>query len=141
MTEVDFFIILSDILVEIVGGIMFFGKIKGTDDEWGFDVFASLFTTYKEINDDVHMSIISKANSEGKLIKGDIDGNPVLIDPPPPTEEEVTKQRISELETYLSSTDWYAIRFADTGEVIPSEIKQKRQDARNEISILREQLD
>lgn len=141
MTEVDFFIILSDILVDIVGGIMFFGKIKGTDDEWGFDVFTSLFTTYKEINDDVHMSIINKANRDGKLIKGDIDGNPVLINPPPPTKEEVTKQRISELETYLSETDWFAIRYADTGEVIPSEIKQKRQDARNEISILREQLE
>ncbi len=54
-------------------------------------------------------------------------------------EEEQRKQkRIAELEKYLTMTDWYAIRFADTDEEIPAEIKKARQDAREEISKLRE---
>lgn len=116
---------------------MLFGKIKDSDS-WGFSVFADRFETYKEIPDDEHMSIINKANSEGKLISADEEGNPILVDPPPTTPEEVKKQRINELENYLSQTDWYAIRFADTGEEMPADIKKKRQDARDEISRLRE---
>lgn len=52
-------------------------------------------------------------------------------------EEQRKEQRIAELEKYLSDTDWYAIRFADTGEEYPTEIKTARQEARNEISQLR----
>lgn len=56
----------------------------------------------------------------------------------PEKPQEITNQeRISELEEYLTVTDWYAIRFADTGEEIPTEIKKARQDAREEISKLR----
>lgn len=32
---------------------------------------------------------------------------------------------LSALQDYLSSTDWYAIRLADTGEMIPEEVKKK----------------
>ena len=73
-----------------------------------------------------------------KQIKGDKDGNPILIDYPPPTEEEIKTSRIQKLETYLETTDWYAIRFADSGVEIPVEIKRQRQLAREEISELRE---
>ncbi len=52
-------------------------------------------------------------------------------------EEQRKQQRIAELEQYLKSTDWYAIRFADTGEEYPAEIKTARQEAREEISQLR----
>ena len=52
-------------------------------------------------------------------------------------EEQRKKQRIAELEKYLSDTDWYAIRFADTGEEYPAEIKTARQEARDEISQLK----
>lgn len=120
--------------------MVFFGKIKGTENEWGFDIFEKTFESYIEVDDDEHMSIIEKANNEGKLISGDKDGNPILVDPPPPTDEEVKQSRLNELESYLSQTDWYAIRFADTGEPIPEGIKQKRQDARNEISKLRTEI-
>ena len=50
---------------------MFFGKIKGTNDEWGFDVFNSNFESFIEIDKAKHMSIVNEANSKGKLIKGD----------------------------------------------------------------------
>lgn len=34
---------------------------------------------------------------------------------------------------YLAETDWYITRFAETGEVIPADIKVKRQAARDSI--------
>lgn len=55
-----------------------------------------------------------------------------------PTEEEIRQQRIMELESYLSSTDWYAVRYAETGVEIPQDIRTQRQSAREEISRLRE---
>lgn len=119
---------------------MFFGKIKGTEDEWGFDVFNSTFESFIEIDKSKHMSIVNEANSKGKLIKGDADGNPILIAPPEPSEKEKAEQRINELEKYLRDTDWYAIRFADREEPIPAAIKTNRQEAREEISKLRESL-
>lgn len=47
------------------------------------------------------------------------------------------EERIAELESYLASTDWYAIRESETGADIPADIKQARADARAEISSLR----
>lgn len=119
---------------------MYFGKIKNTEDEWGFDVFTETFESYKSIDSETHMKIIEEANAEGKIIKGDKEGNPILVEPPPPTEEEIKQQRLAELERYLQTTDWYAIRFADSGTPVPEEIKSKRQKAREEISTLREIL-
>ena len=118
--------------------MVFFGKVKGTENEWGFDVFEKTFESYIEVDDDEHIKIKEKANNEGKLISGDKDGNPILVDPPPPTDEELKQRRLNELDYFLKNTDWYAIRFADTGTPIPEEIKIKRQQAREEISALRE---
>ncbi len=119
---------------------MYFGKIKNTENEWGFDVSTTTFETYITISDSEHMRIINEANSNGKLISGDEDGNPILVDPPAPTEEEIAEQRINELQGYLTSTDWYVIRFADEGTPIPSEIQTKRAESRIEISELREMI-
>ena len=117
----------------------YFGKFKGTD-EYGFDVFETTFDSYIELTEEEHNSIVEQAQAQGKWIVGDKEGQPILIDPPQPTEEEIKQARIKELEFFLSSTDWYVVRFADTGEPVPSEIKQQRQDARDEISRLREDL-
>lgn len=61
-----------------------------------------------------------------------------------PTEHEIiqeqNRQKIMELESYLSSTDWYAIRYAETDIEIPQDIRTQRQSAREEISRLRENL-
>ena len=58
-----------------------------------------------------------------------------------PTEAtpSITKQIIA-LEDYLYSTDWYVVRYTETGAEIPQEIRTQRQSARDEISRLREQL-
>jgi len=63
-----------------------------------------------------------------------------IVRNPEPTTNELNEQRISELEYYLNSTDWYAVRYAETGVEIPVDIKTARQAARDEISALREQL-
>jgi hypothetical protein len=118
---------------------MYFGKMKN-EDFWGFDIEVDRFETYVEISDEEHSSIIQEANEQSKIIVGDKDGKPILADPPPPSEEEQKQQRLNELLSYLEETDWYAIRFADTGEPIPEEIKKMRQDARDEISELKNQL-
>ena len=57
-----------------------------------------------------------------------------------PTESETLQTEMGELLAYLSSTDWYAIRLADSGEPIPDETKAKRSDARERISEIRELL-
>ena len=44
------------------------------------------------------------------------------------------QMQIDEFEQFLFFSDWNANRFADTREPIPAEIKQQRQDARDEIS-------
>ena len=117
---------------------MLFGKIKNSENEWGFCLTGSIFESFIEIDDSRHIDIVEKANKEGKLIKGDQNGNPILVDAPPPTDEELNRNRIAELENYLKQTDWYVIRYADSGTSVPDEIKQKRAAARIEISELRE---
>ena len=56
---------------------------------------------------------------------------------PEKSQEIINAERIAELENYLSATDWYAVRFAETGVEIPEDIKAARQSAREEISHLR----
>lgn len=46
-------------------------------------------------------------------------------------------KKVRELGTYLTSTDWYATRMAETGKAIPEEIIGKRKAARDRISALR----
>ena len=115
---------------------MFFGKLKDTQDEWGFYISPERFESSIQISDAEHMNIISAANSSGKLIKGDKDGKPILVNPPEPSQKEKATQKIREAENYLSQTDWYVLRFIETGKEIPFDIKNKRQEARDEISRL-----
>lgn len=58
--------------------------------------------------------------------------------PPEPTEEDLRNARIAELQTLLYTTDWYVVRFAETGIPVPDDLKAERQAAREEISRLRE---
>ena len=120
---------------------MYFGKIKDSEDGWIFSDNEKIFESYIEISEKEQMLLIKQSNEEHKMIKGDEDGNPILVDRPKPTRKEQNQNRINELEIYLKETDWYAIRYADTGEVIPEDIRQKRQSARDEISRLREETD
>lgn len=50
-----------------------------------------------------------------------------------PSPEEVQAQINQESLIYLNSTDWYVVRFAETGIAIPIEILTARQIARESI--------
>ena len=50
-----------------------------------------------------------------------------------PTEEQIQEQKNAEARQYLLSTDWYVIRLQETGEEIPQEILDLRQQARDSI--------
>ena len=58
------------------------------------------------------------------------------------TEEELAKQeldkQINEAKAYLISTDWYIIRYADSGKEVPTDIKIKRKEARISIGGINE---
>lgn len=49
----------------------------------------------------------------------------------------INQERINELQAYLKSTDWYAVRYAETGVAIPEDVASQRASAREEISTLR----
>lgn len=48
---------------------------------------------------------------------------------PPKTQEQIN----AEHHAYLASTDWYVVRFAETGVAIPADILAARQAARDAI--------
>lgn len=52
----------------------------------------------------------------------------------------IIEEELNEQQKILSSTDWYAIRYADSGVEIPADIKAKRQAAREKIDELRAEL-
>ena len=66
-----------------------------------------------------------------------IGSEPVVETPQEPTAEDLRNTRIAELQDYLAATDWYSVRFVETGVAIPEAIKEGRQAAREEISRLR----
>lgn len=45
-------------------------------------------------------------------------------------EKKIKEIKISEAETYLSNTDWYYSRLAETGEIVPEDVVAKRLEAR-----------
>lgn len=53
------------------------------------------------------------------------EGSEIQINP----QDEINQKALS----YLASTDWYVVRMIETNEPIPEEIKQKRQEARQQV--------
>lgn len=118
---------------------MLFGKIKDSN-EYGFGIFEDKFDSYVEVDDDEHMELIDKANNENKQIVPDENGYPILIDRPPLNPKDAAQIKIQELKGYLLETDWYTLRFIEEGIPIPDEIKEKRHNARVELSELEKVL-
>lgn len=116
---------------------MIYYGIKENKDFYGFYLSTDDLTTYVELSDDEHYQLMVEANKQNKKIVADENGYPILVDYPEPTDKEKAEREIQSLQSYLTSTDWYAIRFADTGESVPPDIKAERQKARERISELR----
>ena len=51
--------------------------------------------------------------------------------------EKPIEEQIEELQQYLDDTDWYVVRFAETGVEVPVEVKEERQRTREKIDALR----
>jgi len=51
----------------------------------------------------------------------------------PPTQEQLQEQINNDARAYLTSTDWYVVRFAETGVAIPKDILDARQSARESV--------
>ena len=47
---------------------------------------------------------------------------------------------IENLRRDLAETDWYVVRFAETGKAIPEEVLAERQEKRQRINELQEQI-
>ena len=56
-----------------------------------------------------------------------------LIKIKPVSPENIKAKTNAEALNYLTSTDWYVVRFAETGAPIPDDIKTKRQESRDAI--------
>jgi hypothetical protein len=72
--------------------------------------------------------------TEVNVVTGEItihEVNPSEI--PVPSFEEIQTQINQQSLSYLNSTDWYVVRFAETGVAIPVEILTARQNARESI--------
>lgn len=89
-----------------------------------------------ELTNATYAALAVYCNKNGLVIedKGDYLE---AVNPPEPAVEERNAKRIEALQHYLASTDWYAVRFAETGVAVPDAVKEKRAQARVEISDLR----
>lgn len=103
------------------------------------------FDEYVEVPVEEMHEINRESCKTGKILSADENGYPVLLDLPQPKKEDLDKEvyrnELEELQKYLQDTDWYAIRFSETGKKVPKDISEKRENARNRISELRLLID
>ncbi|HET8689326.1 MAG TPA: hypothetical protein VFM18_22175 [Methanosarcina sp.] len=69
-------------------------------------------------------------------IEVDFEGNITEHEDAPivePSAEEIQAQINQDSLSYLASTDWYVVRFSETGVAIPDAVKAKRQESRDAI--------
>lgn len=69
----------------------------------------------------------------GKNLIAITEAEALAITNPPPTPEELQEKTNAEARTYLASTDWYVVRFAETGVAIPDDIMTARKAARESV--------
>lgn len=65
-----------------------------------------------EITAKQHADLLS-GQSSGKIITSDTNGIPVLIDPPPMTEDQLKEYEIYQDKKYLADTDWIIARIGE----------------------------
>ena len=82
-----------------------------------------------EVEDALFFQTINEPDGVWSLVDGAI----VKLPLPDPTTEELQAKTNAEARAYLSSTDWYVTRFAETGISIPADILSARQAARESV--------
>ena len=85
------------------------------------------------IEDMFHSSFVETLveATDSTVINGTYDGSVFGAVPTPPESSQEAINQIN--QEYLSSTDWYSSRKADTGEAIPADIAEARAAAREAI--------
>lgn len=83
-----------------------------------------------EVGREYHAELMT-AQANGKLIAANDNGEPVAIDPPPPTADELAVQYRSERDRLLAESDWVVIKAAEVGEAVPEDWRAYRQALRN----------
>lgn len=68
-----------------------------------------------EITTEQHASLL-QGQSEGKLITADENGYPILVDPPPPTSEQLAAQARADRDAKLAATTWLVERHREEQE-------------------------
>lgn len=111
----------------------------GTKDgeHYGFYLEKGGLSDYVELTRDEHMALMD-GQASGKVITFHKGAKPTLEAPPPPTEAEKARQRIGGLKTFLSQTDYVAIKIAEGAASADdyADVLAKRKAARTEINEL-----
>lgn len=82
-----------------------------------------------EVKDALFFQTINETDSVWSLVDGAI----VKLPLPDPTAEELQEKINKESRAYLNSTDWYVVRFAESGVPIPDDIMAARKTARESV--------
>ena len=82
-----------------------------------------------EVDDALFFRTINENDGQWSLVKGKI----VKLPFPEPTPKQLQSQKNAEARAYLLSTDWYVVRFAETGVAIPDEVITARKSARESV--------
>ena len=82
-----------------------------------------------EVDDALFFQTINENDGIWSMVKGNIIKLPL----PEPTPEQLQSQKNADARAYLLSTDWYVVRFAETGVAIPDEVIAARKAARESV--------
>ena len=82
-----------------------------------------------EVDGALFFQTISENDGVWSLVNGEI----VKLPFPPPSAEQVQSRTNAEARAYLLSTDWYVVRFAESGVPIPDDIMTARKAARESV--------
>lgn len=82
-----------------------------------------------QVSDQLFFKTIKENDGLWALVDGEIIKQPFSPQPP----EQLQSRLNADARQYLANTDWYVVRFSETGVSIPDDIKTKRQEARDAI--------
>jgi hypothetical protein len=92
-------------------------------------------TEFKEIIYPDGTTVYEAVNiDELNKLAADVPKTPELNLTPEQIAESILNQQKYEAREYLTSTDWYASRLAETGTAIPADVLERRQNARSLLS-------
>ena len=82
-----------------------------------------------EVSDELFWQTINETDGVWSLV----DGKIVKLPFPAPTAEQLQATTNATARRYLTTTDWYVVRFAETGVPIPADIAEARKQARESV--------